>query len=530
MRRGTTAIALAGALVVTTGGGWALGQRVESPAAAAARTAPPRASRITVEVQRRALASSVVTRGSVNYDDPTPVSLAGAVGGPAAASGSQVVTVAPQKGREVTEGSVLAEVSGRPVLVLQGPLPTYRALTPGSEGGDVRQLEEALARLGFDPGPIDGRFDAATQQAVVAWYGARGYAAQGRTTEQEDRHAALEAARDQAESAVSAAQRRLASAARGPDDVARLQAEIALRSARDALAAARAAAAGNAATPGGAPGSPPGAAGGPATERQAADQVALAEAQLAALLAPPDTGAEQEAVTAAQQALARAQDDLDRSNATTGVGVPAGELVFVPSLPARVDTVEVHAGQAPTGKLATLTSATLTVKTQIALADRPLLKEAMAVKVRSSELGIETAGTIKAIATSAGTDGLDDQHVRVSINLDPATVAQLAGASVRIDIPVRSTGGAEVLAVPHAAVSTGADGRARVEVESADRTTTRLVTVTVGLVAEGLVEITPGPGEVLQAGDRVVVGASDATTDTPAKGAATTASTPKDAR
>jgi peptidoglycan hydrolase-like protein with peptidoglycan-binding domain len=39
----------------------------------------------------------------------------------------------------------------------------------GSEGADVEQLEAALARLGFDPGTVDGVFTTDTQAAVLAW-------------------------------------------------------------------------------------------------------------------------------------------------------------------------------------------------------------------------------------------------------------------------------------------------------------------------------------------------------------------------
>jgi hypothetical protein len=61
-----------------------------------------------------------------------------------------------------------------------------------------------------------------------------------------------------------------------------------------------------------------------------------------------------------------------------------------------------------------------------------------------------------------------------------------------------------VLAVPLAAVSAGADGSSRVEVDNGDDTTT-VLKVTTGLSAEGFVEIRPGEAR-LDAGDRVVVG------------------------
>ena len=38
-----------------------------------------------------------------------------------------------------------------------------------SEGTDVEQLEAALSRLGFDPGPVDGVYTTETQAAVLTW-------------------------------------------------------------------------------------------------------------------------------------------------------------------------------------------------------------------------------------------------------------------------------------------------------------------------------------------------------------------------
>jgi hypothetical protein len=42
-------------------------------------------------------------------------------------------------------------------------------------GEDVRQLEAALADLGLSPGPLDGRYDSATGDAVAGLYRAAGY-------------------------------------------------------------------------------------------------------------------------------------------------------------------------------------------------------------------------------------------------------------------------------------------------------------------------------------------------------------------
>ena len=115
----------------------------------------------------------MVTRGDVNYSDPVQITIP-------AGSGTQVLTGrVPEAGAEVTEGMVLAEVSGRPVIVLGGALPSYRTLVPGSTGPDVKQLQEALARLGYSPGDADGVYDGEVATAVAALYAAVGYPAPG---------------------------------------------------------------------------------------------------------------------------------------------------------------------------------------------------------------------------------------------------------------------------------------------------------------------------------------------------------------
>jgi peptidoglycan hydrolase-like protein with peptidoglycan-binding domain len=46
-------------------------------------------------------------------------------------------------------------------------------LKQGSTGPEVRDLQQALKALGFDPGPVDGVFGARTQGAVKAFQQAR---------------------------------------------------------------------------------------------------------------------------------------------------------------------------------------------------------------------------------------------------------------------------------------------------------------------------------------------------------------------
>ena len=138
-----------GVVVIAVGAaaiGVVAGRQLQSPADAAAAAKAPEASRITVPVEKRTLVSRLIANGDVQYTEPTNLRLAGAVG--ASGGATQVVTKAPELDTPLDEGDVAMEVSGRPVFVFEGALPTYRPLEPGSTGPDVLQLEEALARLG----------------------------------------------------------------------------------------------------------------------------------------------------------------------------------------------------------------------------------------------------------------------------------------------------------------------------------------------------------------------------------------------
>lgn len=154
------------AIIVAALGGWLAGRQITTPAEIAALTAAPEPSPILVPVERRVLTADVVTRGTGRYGTPREVSVAPSPLAPSPA----IVTDLPPIGTVVAEGEVLFEVSGRPVIVLEGATPSYRDLAPGISGDDVAQLEAALDRLGLEPGPLDGRYDASTEAAVRRLY------------------------------------------------------------------------------------------------------------------------------------------------------------------------------------------------------------------------------------------------------------------------------------------------------------------------------------------------------------------------
>ncbi len=205
-RRALLAVVVATA-VLSASIAWVLGRRIESPAEAAAGASSPEPSLITVPVESRELSSRVVVRGTVQSSEETTIQVS------TAALGNPVVTGLPKsEDDELDEGEVAIEITGRPVIVLEGTLPTYRSMGPSSEGPDVKQLEESLLRLGYDPGDVDGVYTAATASAVDDLYDSLGYRANEPSAEE---GAAVEAAEDQVEQAEKAL--KAAEATGGPE-------------------------------------------------------------------------------------------------------------------------------------------------------------------------------------------------------------------------------------------------------------------------------------------------------------------------
>jgi peptidoglycan hydrolase-like protein with peptidoglycan-binding domain len=232
---GKQSVALGLALVVLlAAGAWVAGRQIRSPAQVAAETAAPKPSAITVPVEQRVLTSEVLARGTVRYGSPQPVVLA-ASDVKQASGDSEIVTTPPRRGTSVGEGTIAMTVSGRPVFVLQGVMPSHRDLGPGTRGPDVAQLEGALVRLGFSPGSVDGVYDGDTGAAVAAWYESQGWEPFGPTDIQLEQlraaNAAAAAARDLHLQALLA----IRNAAQGvmPGELA--QARIDVETARDGI-------------------------------------------------------------------------------------------------------------------------------------------------------------------------------------------------------------------------------------------------------------------------------------------------------
>jgi len=470
---------VAGASVACLAAGYAGGTMLSSAGAATVPDGGP----ITVPVEKRVLENTVTLRGDAAFDDAVEVKLApGELAGPAVVTGT-----VPEVGATLNPLSVALEVAGRPVIVLPGALPAYRTLRAGQTGPDVVQLKEALRSVGIDPGGSDA-YDAATANAVSALYQKVGYTA---PAPGDDRKAAADSAAEavaSAEAALAAAERDLAAARAGADPARRVELDNAVRAAERDLAAARAA-------------------GDAAAAGRAEDALRLAQTQRDVGLATPDTSGQAGAVTSARRQLAAARATRDTANAAAMTPLPANEVLFLPTLPRRVDEVKTERGKVLEGAAMTVSGATLSVTASAGKADAELLKPGQKASVELPD-GSDAPATVTLVApqkTEGGNDRKPENSAPrwdVSLALDglsPQQVEQLRGQNARVTIPVKATEG-KVLVVPAAALSAGPGGGSRVEVAEGERT--RLVTVETGLAADGLVEVR---GK-LTADDLVVVG------------------------
>ena len=532
-RRGAALII--GAVVLSSTAGWVAGHRIASPAEVAAGTAPPVASPILVPVEKRQLSANVVTRGTGRFGSAQKLTIATSSLKPNRGTISEIVL----PGKVMNEGDVVLTGSGRPVFLLVGERAMSRDLGGGATGDDVRQLEAALIRLGFDPGPADGVFDERTEAAVSLLYARAGFSTFGptadqlallrtRTTDVAATNTETLVATDAQGSAIvrlaearSALGDALARATAAPSAVDRSIAVAAAqaRSSGFEIAAARAVRdALRATTPAPPPLDLALADRDVAVAETAAETARLngardiADARAAATAAERDVVAKRASLDAAERSVRNAEDVVDararisqsareeeaRTRRSTGIQVPADEIVFVDTGPVRVSEVLVGRGDLAQGTVMVLTDSVVSIDASLSVDDVALVKPGMAVQIEEPSLGISLQGTVKRLAAAPGTNGVDGFHVffETSVASPPPN---LPGASVRLTIAVKSTGAA-VLAVPTSALTLTADGRSRVQVQR--NGVGEFVDVTPGLSANGYVEVT---GDLKQ-GDLVTIG------------------------
>lgn len=397
--------------------GFSAGSAVKSPAQALADTAAPRPTVLTEAVTYGSVSRSVSFDGAVERQFNFSVSAPAVVGDSAAS----IVTRLPHRhGDIIKNGSLVAEVSGRPVIVLAGRIPSFRALAPGAEGRDVAQLQAGLRRAGLSISDPRGEYGATTADAVASLYARFGYDAVVVGTEE------VEAA------------------------------ELAVRDGERSLAQAR------------------------------------------------ESG-DKSAIRYAEEDLSRAREDLATARSTAGAQVPAGEIAFVPSLPAEVTQVDSSVGAPAGDSLLTLAAGRFVVRGEPQVADLTGLRPGAHVELLLAPEGRRTGRVSHIAATTQTTDGSTENADlrRVTVVPTKALTARQSGAAARVVVTVAQSPD-QGLIVPVSAVVAAADGRTFVTVIDDDGR--REVEVTTGFIGNGAVNVAPVQGSGLSKDERVAIG------------------------
>ncbi|MEV4664308.1 hypothetical protein AB0J85_20435 [Micromonospora echinofusca] len=159
------------AVVAATLSIWAVASSARTPAQRAAEAAPPPPSELTAVVEEGPLSDAFALDGKLSRRSRSSIH------GPTVSAGRSIVTDLPVKrGSRVKNRQLVAVVSGRPLIALEGRFASYRDLRLGDEGPDVRQLRLALGLSSDDV------YDRATAASVARLYEKVGYPAPAETT------------------------------------------------------------------------------------------------------------------------------------------------------------------------------------------------------------------------------------------------------------------------------------------------------------------------------------------------------------
>ncbi|MFF9983888.1 peptidoglycan-binding domain-containing protein [Streptomyces erythrochromogenes] len=173
-RRSRRGLVIAAAVIVlfgSSGSVWWIASQARTPEQRASNAAAPPPSRITGKVSDQQLVEKMDLTGKVETASRTTIT-----GVQPQGTSRAVVTALPAtSGKSLKAGAVVAEVSGRPVLLLPGRFPAYRDLKTGDKGPDVQQLQRALQPLYGTA--VNGTYGQATVEAVRKLYAAAGYEA-----------------------------------------------------------------------------------------------------------------------------------------------------------------------------------------------------------------------------------------------------------------------------------------------------------------------------------------------------------------
>ena len=434
------------------------------------------ATQRTAVVERTSLISAFQLAGRLGYGDTSPL------GG-----GGGVVTKVPQAGSFVRSGSVVMEVEGAPVFLLQGDLPLWRPIGPDVSGPDVAMLRAALNRLGFNAGPSSNQtYDHALSNAIGALYQRAGYAAVPLSAERQylvnDMRSQVSAARgfvSDAQAALDAAKNRK------PPASEIVSANIAVNAAQRAYDAAKL---GSCPTE-----LDPTKGCTPDEVASALDNLTLAKALREDLNRPADTTAEQANLASAQRSLSDQQAALDKALLNQ---VSPETILVIPEEEIRIDNVQAKVGLPASGVVLTWTRTQLYGRADLTEAQTRLVSTGMRAIMTLPD-GTEVDGMVAEVVDARMdplTGSRTPANVRIDIE-DQELLAELGVSSVTVAFVQDQV--EDTLVVPVTALMALAEGGYCVELEDG-----ALIGVKIGLIADTRAQVFSNE---LHEGDVVIV-------------------------
>lgn len=157
--------AAAGTFVVAIGVTFAIARATVTPAEQAAERAAPPQRPVLVSPVRQKLRDLRIATCTLSATEQ-------ALRVPAGTEAPTAVFTRVDIGKDqpVASGSVVVEISGRPLIALDLPFPLYRDISPGDTGPDVTAVQEALGRLDRYSQTPTGVFDRPTEAAIEQLY------------------------------------------------------------------------------------------------------------------------------------------------------------------------------------------------------------------------------------------------------------------------------------------------------------------------------------------------------------------------
>jgi peptidoglycan hydrolase-like protein with peptidoglycan-binding domain len=171
--RRRTVVIFALVLVAVAALSWWAGRATTTTSALARGQKAPKAPVLTAPVVLKRLGTTLQAPGKLVAAGSETITV-----GSISVPGAQSIVTADvvRVGARIRNGSVVAQVAGRPVFAFAGQTPMYRSLASGDTGPDVAELQHDLANIGYTITDTVGTYGPSTSAALAELYHNRNYA------------------------------------------------------------------------------------------------------------------------------------------------------------------------------------------------------------------------------------------------------------------------------------------------------------------------------------------------------------------